>query len=99
MGYGLIHVKGNKMEMITMGVLHLSKLNSHADKLKRIFERTLALIDEYKALSSRSDFFADPEQIKTIGSFQDLYNRIIGLKNNDGSVLENIGKSLLVIGK
>lgn len=48
MGYGLIHVKGNKMEMITMGVLHLSKLNSHADKLKRIFERTLALIDEYK---------------------------------------------------
>ena len=49
MGYGLIHVKGNKMEMITMGVLHLSKLNSHADKLKRIFERTLRLIDEYKA--------------------------------------------------
>ena len=49
MGYGLIHIKGNKMEMITMGVLHLSKLNSHADKLKRIFERTLALIDEYKA--------------------------------------------------
>ena len=49
MGYGLIHVKGNKMEMLTMGVLHLSKLNSHADKLKRIFERTLALIDEYKA--------------------------------------------------
>ena len=49
MGYGLIHIKGNKMEMITMGVLHLSKLNSHADKLKRIFERTLALIDKYKA--------------------------------------------------
>ena len=49
MGYGLIHVKGNKMEMITMGVLHLSKLNSHADKLKRIFERTYTLIDEYKA--------------------------------------------------
>ncbi|MEC8273269.1 MAG: crossover junction endodeoxyribonuclease RuvC [Bacteroidota bacterium] len=49
MGYGLIHVKENKMEMITMGVLHLSKLNSHPDKLKRIFERTLALIDQYKA--------------------------------------------------
>ena len=49
MGYGIIHIKGNKMEMKTMGVLHLTKLNSHADKLKRIFERTLALIDEYKA--------------------------------------------------
>ena len=49
MGYGIIHIKGNKMEMKTMGVLHLTKLNSHADKLKRIFERTLVLIDEYKA--------------------------------------------------
>jgi len=48
MGYGLIHVNGNKMRLITMGILHLSKLNSHADKLKRIFERTLNLIDEHK---------------------------------------------------
>ena len=31
-----------------MGVLDLQKLNTHADKLKRIFKRTLALIDEYK---------------------------------------------------
>ena len=36
------------MELINMGVLHLQKLKTHADKLKRIFERTLALIDEYK---------------------------------------------------
>jgi|TARA_B100001741_G_C16550551_1_gene599081 crossover junction endodeoxyribonuclease RuvC len=49
MGYGIIHIKGNKMEMMTMGVIHLSKLNEHADKLKRIFERTLKLIDEYQA--------------------------------------------------
>ena len=49
MGYGIIHIKGNKMEMMTMGVIHLSKLNEHADKLKRIFERTIKLIDEYKA--------------------------------------------------
>jgi len=31
-----------------MGVLHLSKLKSHELKLKKIFERTLALIEEYK---------------------------------------------------
>ena len=31
-----------------MGVLHLSKLGSHELKLKRIFERTLQLVDEYK---------------------------------------------------
>ena len=52
------------------------------------------LIDEYKALSSRNDFFADTEQIKTIGSFQELYNRLAGIKNNGGSVLENIGRNL-----
>lgn len=49
MGYGIIHIKENKMNMLTMGVIHLAKLNSHADKLKRIFERTISLIDEYKA--------------------------------------------------
>ena len=48
MGYGLIHIKGKKMELIQMGVLHLSKLGSHELKLKRIFERTLQLVDEYK---------------------------------------------------
>ena len=48
MGYGLIHVKGKKMELIQMGVLHLAKLGSHELKLKRIFERTLQLVDEYK---------------------------------------------------
>jgi crossover junction endodeoxyribonuclease RuvC len=48
MGYGLIHVKGKKIELINMGVLHLSKLASHELKLKRIFERTLQLVEEYK---------------------------------------------------
>ena len=48
MGFGIIHVKSKKMEMIQMGVLHLSKLGSHELKLKKIFERTLQLVDEYK---------------------------------------------------
>ena len=48
MGYGIIHIKGKKMELVQMGVLHLSKLGSHELKLKRIFERTLQLVDEYK---------------------------------------------------
>ena len=48
MGFGLIHVKGKKIELINMGVLHLSKLASHELKLKRIFERTLQLVEEYK---------------------------------------------------
>ncbi len=48
MGYGLVHVKGKQLELITMGVLHLAKYNDHGVKLQRIFERTLQLIEEYK---------------------------------------------------
>ncbi|MDR0364053.1 MAG: crossover junction endodeoxyribonuclease RuvC [Bacteroidales bacterium] len=47
MGYGLIMEKGNRIELITMGVLKLSGYDDHALKLKKIFERTLAIIDEY----------------------------------------------------
>lgn len=48
MGYGLIHQKGNKIRLLNMGILKLGKYNNHALKLKKIFERTLSLIDEYK---------------------------------------------------
>jgi crossover junction endodeoxyribonuclease RuvC len=47
MGYGLIVIKGTKMELMQLGVLHLSKLDGHALKLKTIFEKTLHLIDNY----------------------------------------------------
>ena len=42
-----------------MGILKLHKLPTHADKLKRIFERTLALIDEYNPdeLAVEAPFF------------------------------------------
>ena len=47
MGYGLIHCQGKKMEMIEMGVLELGKLETPEMKLKRIFDRTLNLIDTH----------------------------------------------------
>ena len=47
MGYGLIQQQGNKISLITMGILKLSKYDDHALKLKKIFERTLGLIEEY----------------------------------------------------
>jgi len=47
MGYGIIHIKGGKINLIQMGVLHLAKIGSHELKLKKIFERTLQLVDEY----------------------------------------------------
>lgn len=48
MGFGLIHIKGNQTELITMDVLMLNKLPNHNMKLKRIFEKMLSLIDQYK---------------------------------------------------
>lgn len=59
MGYGLIHQKGNNIEMIAMGVLKLGGYSDHPMKLKKIFERTLSLIDEYKPdeMSLEAPFF------------------------------------------
>ena len=47
MGYGIILVKDNTMELVSMGVIRLQKIDNHADKLKKIFDRTLMLISEY----------------------------------------------------
>jgi crossover junction endodeoxyribonuclease RuvC len=59
MGYGLIHIKGNKMELIVMGVLRLEKVEDHALKLQKIFNCVIHLIDEYKPdeLAIEAPFF------------------------------------------
>lgn len=59
MGYGLIHVDGNKVTMIAMGVLDLKKYDDHYMKLQRIFQRTLSLIDEFSPdhLAIEAPFF------------------------------------------
>ncbi len=46
MGYGLIHVKQKKMELISLGFINLSKIEGHELKLKKIFESTIKLIEE-----------------------------------------------------
>ena len=48
MGYGIIKITNNKMELLAMGAIELHKLSTHYEKLKKIFERTNHLIDEYK---------------------------------------------------
>lgn len=47
MGYGVIGITGKKFEMITLGIIHLTKLENHALKLQKIHERSLSLIDMY----------------------------------------------------
>jgi crossover junction endodeoxyribonuclease RuvC len=59
MGYGIIHIQGSKMKLLAIGVLQLHKLDDHPMKLKHIFERTVALIEEYKPdeLAVEAPFF------------------------------------------
>lgn len=47
MGYGLIGINKKQAFIISLGVVKLDKLDEHSLRLKRIFERTISLIDQY----------------------------------------------------
>src|SRR4051812_44614818 len=59
MGYGLLHIENNKLKPIGIGVIKLDKMDDHAMRLKRIFERTTGIIDEFKPdeLAIEAPFF------------------------------------------
>ncbi len=59
MGYGLVHIQNNKLSLITLDVIKLDKLDEHADRLKKIFERVIELIEQYKPdeLAIEAPFF------------------------------------------
>lgn len=59
MGYGIIEIKSKDAVLLSAGVLKLDKFDNQALKLKRIFERTLSLIDDYKPdeLAIEAPFF------------------------------------------
>jgi crossover junction endodeoxyribonuclease RuvC len=47
MGYGLVKEIGTKIELISLGLVKMDKIDDHMLKLQRIFEKTVALIDNY----------------------------------------------------
>lgn len=47
MGYGVIQTLGKRAVVLTLGVLKLEKYEDYALKLKKIYERTVGLIDQY----------------------------------------------------
>ncbi len=59
MGYGILEVVNNKPRSLGIGVIKLDKLEDHALRLKRIFERTVGIIDEFKPdeLAIEAPFF------------------------------------------
>lgn len=47
MGYGILGVSGKSPEVVVMGVIKLSKFDSHYLRLRKIFERVTSLVDQY----------------------------------------------------
>lgn len=47
MGFGIISVFGKSIRLVSLGVLKLVKTDDHPLKLKHIFEKSIALIDEF----------------------------------------------------
>ena len=65
MGYGVILEKGSKMELVTMGIVRMDHLDDHFLKLKRIFEKTVHLIEEFKpdVLAIEAPFYGKNIQV------------------------------------
>ena len=59
MGYGIIRIKNNAVILEAIGVLELNKFDDHYMKLRRIFERVIGLIEQYRPdeLAIESPFF------------------------------------------
>lgn len=48
MGYAIILVQLSKVKLIQFGVIQMGKYGAHELKLKKIFDRVLTLVDEFK---------------------------------------------------
>jgi len=59
MGFGIISVAGNSLKLVSLGILKLVKTDDHPLKLKHIFEKSIALIDEFRPdeLAIEAPFF------------------------------------------
>ena len=48
MGYAIILIQLSKVKLIQFGVIQMGKYGAHELKLKKIFDRVLTLVDEFK---------------------------------------------------
>lgn len=63
-GYGVLEVRGRETRCVVLGYIELHKVSDTYQKLRRIFERVSALIDEYKPdeVALESPFFGENVQ-------------------------------------
>ena len=64
MGYGVVEVEGRKLRAVVMGAIDLHKFKDPYVKLRHIFDRVGALIDEYapREVALESPFFGENVQ-------------------------------------
>ncbi len=64
MGYGVVEVTGRELRSVVMGAVDLHKLTDPYAKLRRIFDRVGALVDEYtpREVALESPFFGENVQ-------------------------------------
>lgn len=95
MGYGIIETHGKKATVLTLGVLKLDKYEDYALKLKKIFERTLGLIDEFHPdeLAIEAPFFGkNVQSMLKLGRAQGV--AIAAAMSRELSVMEYSPKSI-----
>ena len=65
MGYGIIKEIKTQVKLISLGVVKLDYLDDHALKLKRIFEKTVVLIEQYQpdCLAIEAPFYGKNIQV------------------------------------
>ena len=65
MGYGLVKENGQKLELLSLGVVKMEHLDDHMLKLQRIFEKTVNLIDNYHpdSLAIEAPFYGKNIQV------------------------------------
>ena len=47
MGYGILGIKSKTTQVVAMGVIRLAKFENHYMRLRRIYDRVLALVEQY----------------------------------------------------
>ncbi len=64
LGYGVVEVRGSKLRSVVMGIVDLHRLDDPYLKLKMIFDRVGAVIEEYKPreMACESPFFGENVQ-------------------------------------
>jgi crossover junction endodeoxyribonuclease RuvC len=73
MGYALLQVENNKCHVLEMGVVKMAKLPDHHEKLKKVFEATLSLVNRHHpdVLAVEAPFYGkNPQSMLKLGRAQ-----------------------------